>query len=125
MSCVTPYSIPDVIVELVHRSAGTQQLWIHPTVCCFSVCVSVCSSRWCRENADLMSSVPEGHPDVNSLGDGSELCPYLRRTSGTGVNHTPANGGVVPGLVTVAVLLDMLGVAIVIPLLPTYAKVTT
>ena len=67
--------------------------------------------------------VPEGHPDVDSLGEGSELCPYLRRTSGGALNHTPANGGVVPGLVTVAVLLDMLGVAIVIPLLPTYAKV--
>jgi len=68
---------------------------------------------------------PEGHPEVDpdNLSDGSELCPYLRRTPGSGANHTPANGGVMPSVVTVAVLMDMLGVAVVIPLLPSYAKV--
>ena len=58
-------------------------------------------------------AVPEGS---------AALCPYLLRGAGSESPHVLSNGGVVPKAIYVVTLIDMIGVGLVIPLIPAFAK---
>ena len=67
--------------------------------------------------------MPAGHPSVPTDGTAA-LCPYLLRGGGGGgESDAPlSNGGKVPRRIYWITLLDMLGVGLVIPIIPAYAK---
>ena len=71
--------------------------------------------------------VPEGHPPVpEGMDPTSAPCPFLQSMPGEKQRQQagwkPANGGEVPGILILAVGLDITAVGLVIPLLSVYAK---
>eukprot|EP00658_Telonema_sp_P-2_P037937 TRINITY_DN27271_c0_g1_i2.p1 TRINITY_DN27271_c0_g1~~TRINITY_DN27271_c0_g1_i2.p1 ORF type:complete len:471 (-),score=84.38 TRINITY_DN27271_c0_g1_i2:150-1562(-) len=66
-------------------------------------------------------SMPAGHPSVPTDGSAA-LCPYLLRGAGGESDAPLSNGGRVPRGIYLVTLLDMLGVGLVIPIIPAYAK---
>ena len=68
------------------------------------------------------ADLPENHPDVADADFAN--CPYLTASSGATarLGTEVSNDGVVPRALWWCVLLDIMGVGLVIPLLPSYAR---